>query len=100
MDTLQAATPISPAGVAGRGGRRRGSAGAVRAPSGARALGTLGLLGILASVLLICAGAASAPTQYVPSRVGGWPSWLAGPLGGLSPPLGSHSFQNLTIGKG
>jgi alpha-1,6-mannosyltransferase len=96
MDILQAATPISPAGVAGRGGRRRGSAGAVSAP-GARALGTLGLLGILASVLLLCAGAASAPTQYVPSRVGGWPSWLAGPLGGLSSPLGSHGFQNLTL---
>ena len=69
----------------------------MRAPSGARALGTLGLLGILAGVLLLCAGAASAPTQYVPSRVGGWPSWLAGPLGALSPPLGSHGFQNLTL---
>ena len=95
--TLQAATPISPTGVAERGGRRPGSAPAVRAPSGARALGALGLLGILASVLLLCAGAASAPTQYVPSRAGGWPSWLAGPLAGLSSPLGSHGFQNLTL---
>ena len=97
MDTLQAATPITRTGVAGRDGRRRGSAPAVRAPAGVRALGVLGLLGILTSVLLLCAGAASAPTQYVPSRAGGWPSWLAGPLGGLSSPLGSHGFQNLTL---
>ncbi len=97
MDTLQAATPIPSAGVAGRGGRDRGSAGAVRAPSAARVLGAIGLLGILASVLLLCAGAASAPTQYVPSRAGGWPSWLAGPLGGLSSPLGSHGFQTLNL---
>lgn len=97
MDTLQAATPIPSAGVAGRDRPRRGPARAALAPSGARALGAIGLLGILASVLLLCAGAASAPTQYVPSRVGGWPSWLAGPLGGLSSPLGSHGFQNLNL---
>jgi alpha-1,6-mannosyltransferase len=97
MDTLQAATPITRAGVAGRDGRHPGSAPVVRAPAGARALGVLGLLGILTSVLLVCAGAASAPTEYVPSRAGGWPSWLAGPLGGLSSPLGGHGFQNLTL---
>ena len=97
MDTLQAATPIPRTGVAGREGRHGGSAPAERAPTGARALGVLGLLAILAGVLLLCSGAASAPTQFVPSRAGGWPSWLAGPLAGLSSPLGSHGFQNLTL---
>ncbi len=61
-------------------------------------LGALGLLGILASVLLISAGAASGPSQYVPARTGGWPGWLAGPLHGLGiGTITSGSFQALTL---
>jgi alpha-1,6-mannosyltransferase len=60
-------------------------------------LGALGLLGVLTSVLLISAGAASAPSQYVPARSGGWPGWLAGPLGGLGLGLSSSRFQVLML---
>jgi hypothetical protein len=69
----------------------------VAAPAGARALGLLGLLGILASVCVLSADAASAPSKYVPARVGGWPGWLSGPLHGLGSPLSSSSFQTLTL---
>jgi alpha-1,6-mannosyltransferase len=62
-----------------------------------RALGALGLLGIVASVLLMSAGAASAPGQYVPAREGGWPAWLAGPWRGLDLGLSSSSFQTLML---
>jgi alpha-1,6-mannosyltransferase len=69
-----------------------------RIPVGvAGALGALGLLGILTTVLLVSAGAASSPTQYVPARAGGWPAWLAGPWHGLGVGLGSASFQTLTL---
>jgi len=67
-------------------------------PAGvAGAIGAVGLLGILTTVLLISAGAASAPTQYVPARSGGWPAWLAGPWHGLGVDLGSGGFQTLTL---
>jgi alpha-1,6-mannosyltransferase len=62
-----------------------------------RALGALGLLGVLTTVFLLSAGAAGAPSQYVPGRSGGWPGWLAGPLQDLSVGLGSHSFQTLML---
>jgi hypothetical protein len=62
-----------------------------------RALGALGLVGVVASVSLISAGAASAPSQYVPARAGGWPAWLAGPLRGLDLGLSSSRFQLLML---
>jgi len=70
-----------------------------RQPSRAlRALGATGPIGILASVLAICAGAASSPSMYVPSRSGGWPAWMAGPLRGLGiGVLTSGGFQTLTL---
>jgi hypothetical protein len=60
-------------------------------------LGVTGILGVLATVFLISAGAASAPSQYVPGRSGGWPSWLAGPLADVDVGLGSASFQTLML---
>jgi alpha-1,6-mannosyltransferase len=69
----------------------------VRFPSALRALGTAGLVGVLASVFGIVAGAAGSPTSYVPSRSGGWPGWLSGPLHGLGLGIGSSSFQVLTL---
>ena len=62
-----------------------------------RALGVAGLLGIPVSVLAVVAGAAGAPTSYVPGRSGGWPGWLSGPLHGLGLGIGSSSFQTLTL---
>jgi alpha-1,6-mannosyltransferase len=62
-----------------------------------RTLGTAGLVGVVASVVGVVAGAAGSPTSYVPSRNGGWPSWLYGPLHGLGLGLSSHSFQALTL---
>jgi Glycosyltransferase family 87 len=62
-----------------------------------RALGAAGLAGVLVSVFLVSAGAASAPSQYVPGRSGGWPAWLAGPLRGLGLGLSSARFQTLVL---
>lgn len=62
-----------------------------------RALGALGLLGLVASAFGLAAAAAGHPTPYVPSRSGGWPGWLAGPLHGLGLSIGSGSFQALTL---
>jgi hypothetical protein len=62
-----------------------------------RAIGALGLLGVFTSVLLVAAGAASGPSQYVPARSGGWPSWLAGPFAGLGVGLSPDGFQALTL---
>jgi hypothetical protein len=75
----------------------RTSASLVRPGFAARALGTAGLVGVVASVFGVVAGAAGSPTSYVPSRSGGWPTWLAGPLHGLGFGLGSSSFQALTL---
>lgn len=81
-----------------RGQQRDRRSDVRRVVPAARAAGTLGLLGIVVSVLLIAAGAASEPTQYVPSRSGGWAPWLAGPLAGLHVgALGSGGFQTLTL---
>jgi hypothetical protein len=62
-----------------------------------RWLAALGLLGVLSSVLLLSADAAAKPSEYVPSRAGGWPDWLAGPLQGLGAGLGRGGFQTLTL---
>ncbi len=71
------------------------------AGAGTRALqrtaGVLGLSGVLVSTFLLCAGAAAAPTIYVPGRSGGWPAWMAGPLRNLGLSLDSSSFQTLTL---
>ena len=98
---MQATTPLTgPARRARRspGGRHTIGAGASPVSTRAlRALGALGLLGVLTTVFLIAADAASSPSQYVPARSGGWPSWLAGPLEGLGVSLSSDRFQTLTL---
>ncbi|HTA35128.1 MAG TPA: glycosyltransferase family 87 protein [Solirubrobacteraceae bacterium] len=82
--------------------RRTGGPRARRASSAqpsplARALGLLGLLGVVVSVFFTSAGAAGAPTQYVPGRSGGWPPWIAQPFEALHLSLGSSGFQTLTL---
>lgn len=62
-----------------------------------QALGTLGLAGVLTTVFLISAGAAATPTEYVPGRTGGWPTWLAGPLHGVGANLHGDTFQTLML---
>jgi len=62
-----------------------------------RAAGALALVGVFASGALLAAGSASHPNYYVPARVGGWPSWLAGPFAGLDVTLGHNGFQTLTL---
>jgi alpha-1,6-mannosyltransferase len=62
-----------------------------------RGLGAAGLVGVVASALLLSAGAAGAPSQFVPARSGGWPGWLSGPLGGLGLELGDARFQALVL---
>src|SRR5438270_14027837 len=97
MSVIEATTPIPHRPVEGTAaGRPRGRR--ARVPAGvAGAVGGLGLAGVLVSVFLIDAGAAGSPTRYVPARVGGWPGWLSGPLGGLGAGLHSSSFQLLTL---
>jgi hypothetical protein len=98
MSRIQAATPISAAAPSGARARAAGGAAGAGAPAGVlRALGAAGLVGVLASVFLVSAGAASAPSQYVPGRSGGWPAWLAGPLRGLGLGLSSGRFQALVL---
>jgi alpha-1,6-mannosyltransferase len=104
-ERIHATTPTSR-----RRGRARGGASGIGAGSALgeplaedrrqarlRALGLLGLLAILAGVFLIAAGAAGAPSQFVPGRSGGWPSWMAGPLQGIGLGISSASFQTLTL---
>jgi len=87
------AGPVPPA--LGRSARPLTNA-APRAAGWLGPLGLLGLLGVVVSTLLIAAGAAGEPSQYVPARSGGWIGWLAGPLQGLGLSLGSGGFQTLT----
>jgi Glycosyltransferase family 87 len=60
-------------------------------------VGILGLASVLVCLFLLCAGAAAAPSIYVPGRSGGWPAWMAGPLRNLGLSLDSSSFQTLTL---
>jgi hypothetical protein len=98
---VQATTPLT--GLPRRahestGGRSTaGSGGSPTSTRLLRMLGALGLLGVFTSVLLLAAGAASGPSQYVPARSGGWPSWLAGPFAGLGVGLSPDGFQALTL---
>jgi alpha-1,6-mannosyltransferase len=62
-----------------------------------RLLGMLGLGGVLVSVALLATGAATSPNLYVPSRVGGWPHWLAGPFQALGVGISPNSFQSYTL---
>ncbi len=101
---IQASTPIAArtADHSRRSGRADGETGSnggrARRTPALRALGAAGVLAILTSVFLLSAGAASAPTIYVPARTGGWPDWLAGPLRGLGvSALTSGEFQALTL---
>jgi hypothetical protein len=95
MVGIQATTPIPHLIAEGTARGQGGRADAAGRPAPlARVLGALGLLGVLVSVFLIGAGAAGAPSQYVPARAGGgWPGWLAGPLQGLHMSLSSGTFQ-------
>jgi len=77
-------------------GRTRRSPDA-RLPAMLKALGAVGLVGVPASVFGVLAGAAGAPTSYVPGRSGGWPGWMSGPLHGLGLGISSSSFQLLTL---
>lgn len=98
MVGVQGATPLHGVPVAARGPAEMGpAAGARRAARSLRILGALGLVGVLTTVFLLSAGAATAPSQYVPARSGGWPAWMAGPLQGLDVGLSSGRFQALML---
>jgi hypothetical protein len=99
MQTAAPATSASIEAARSSRGRARSRQPATRGGTRlTRALGQLGLLAVVATVFLTAAEAAAAPTQYVPSRSGGWPPWLSGPLGTLHPStLGSSGFQTLTL---
>jgi hypothetical protein len=98
---VQATTPLTGlprrARVSAGGRNPAGSEGSPASTRALRWLGALGLLGVFTSVLLVAAGAASGPSQYVPARSGGWPSWLAGPFAGLGVGLSPDGFQALTL---
>lgn len=80
------------------GRNERPRAGATPRPAAwLRALGLLGLLGVVTSTLLIAAGAAGEPSQYVPARSGGWIGWLAGPFEGLGLSMGSSAFELYSV---
>lgn len=98
MGLIPAAIPISSAPTADRRLTRKDGRGGIRRSAGVTgALGAAGLLGIVACVFMISAGAASAPSVYVPGRSGGWPAWLAGPLGGLHIGITTSGFQALML---
>lgn len=52
---------------------------------------------MLAGVFGVAAGAAHAPSLYVPARSGGWAHWMAGPFQGLGLSIDPTSFQTLTL---
>lgn len=89
--------PIEAARSSPRRRERPSRGDALRRTGLLRALGLLGLLGVVASTFLTAAGAAGEPSQYVPSRSGGWIGWLAGPLQGLGLSIGSGGFQTLSL---
>ena len=96
---MQAATtPVSPAALAESSDADTEGAAGSQAPFDlVRALGVLGLVSLVVCVFLMCAGAASGPSQFVPARSGGWPAWMAGPLRGLGIGLSSAGFQALLL---
>ncbi len=57
----------------------------------------MGLLALLVSSVMLAAGAAGAPSRFVPARSGGWPGWLAGPLSGVNLGLPGDRFQTLML---
>ena len=65
----------------------RGAAIAVR-----RALGLLSLAAVVYLGASIATGTAATPTRRVPSRLGGFPAWLRGPLDGVGLPLSREGF--------
>jgi Glycosyltransferase family 87 len=98
MSRMQVTTPIPRGTAKGTApGWRDSSESGANPTRSARMLGAVGLLGVLITVFLVSAGAAGKPSQYVPARVGGWPSWLAGPLAGLDMKLSSATFQVLML---
>ena len=93
---MEAATPV-PAARTARPAPDRSARGA-RGPAWlAPAAASIGLLAILITSFGIAAGAAGAPTSFVPARAGGWPGWLAGPLSGLGMSISAESFQTLML---
>src|SRR5579859_4115817 len=97
MHALQASTPTRRGHAVAACGLLRGSERANVPPTLRRAVGAAGLLGVLGASLLLAAGAAGAPSAYVPARSGGWPGWLAGPLSGLGLGLPGERFQTLML---
>jgi hypothetical protein len=67
--------------------RVRGAATAAR-----RAIGLLSLATIVYLGASIATGTAAAPSRLVPARLGGFPSWLRGPLDGVGLPLSREGF--------
>ncbi|GAC1437503.1 MAG: hypothetical protein NVSMB51_11650 [Solirubrobacteraceae bacterium] len=63
----------------------------------ARIGGNLALAALPLSVLGLCAGVASAPSNLLPASRGGFPGWLSGPLHGLAVEGTSASFQVLLL---
>jgi hypothetical protein len=95
---IQAATPTAPVRARERAPRRAGAeAGAAPPARLLRALAWAGLVAVPACSFLLAAGAAGAPSSYVPARSGGWPGWLAGPLAGLNLGLPGERFQTLLL---
>jgi Glycosyltransferase family 87 len=98
MVAIEAATPTTRVRIGAEAPAETRRSDDARSPAGAlRALGALGLLGVLTSALLLSADAAANPSDLVPARVGGWPDWLAGPLGGLGETLTRGRFQTLML---
>src|SRR5580692_6118022 len=98
MGAIPAAAPIPSVRIAAKTPAHTDPRASGRTPERVvRALGALGLVGIVTTVLMVSAGAASSPTQYVPARTGGWPTWLAGPLRGLDIGLRGGTFQTLML---
>jgi len=102
-EAMQAAVSTPHAGSLAGSGTRGSPSGPAAAPRDRRsallvtAIGSLALLGVVGSCFLLAAGAAGEPSQFVPSRSGGWPGWLAGPYEGLGKSLSAGSFQTLTL---
>lgn len=62
-----------------------------------RALGILSLAALVALALTLVTAVASHPERDVPSRVGGFPGWVRGPLGHVGYVLGPSQFATLVL---